>query len=311
VLKNASSTSSTGDYVVHLNGVDFLRFRGIGFERTGTNTYCTVVQLSNDADNNQFTQCYFRGRKMPSNSSLGFNYGIGSCLYFAGNADSTLVHKSRLLYGYNGLYGASSCSGNAFSFNKIDTSGCSGIYMTGQSGFLVENNQLNMGDFGANQGHYVSYAMRIENSPSLVIRNNKMQMLAVNGQVVRAVILANTTSTSSAPSLVYNNFIFNGWSLSPDGSTGLVDFSSMKFMSDATLYAQYSDVTPPASVPVDNTPAVVEKEAEPLVVEPSVAPVQEVQKEKLVETGENNLEMMLLGMILMVLSFVGIVKRKF
>ena len=108
-----------------------------------------------------------------------------------------------------------------------------------------------------------------------------------------------------------NNFKFNGWSLSPDGSTGLVDFSSMKFMSNATLYAQYSEVTPPASVPVDNTPAVVEKEAEPLVVEPSVAPVQEVQKEKLVETGENNLEMMLFGMILMVLSFVGIVKRKF
>lgn len=210
VLKNASSTSSTGDYVIHLNGVDFLRFRGIGFERTGTSTYCTVVQLSNDADNNQFSQCYFRGRKMPSSSSLGFNYGIGSCLYFTGNADSTLVNKSRLLYGYNGIYGATSCSGNKFSYNKIDTSGCSGIYMTGQSGFLIENNQFNMGDFGANQGHYVSYAMRIENSPSLIIRNNKIQMLAVNGQVVRAVILANTTSTSSAPSLVYNNFIFNG-----------------------------------------------------------------------------------------------------
>ncbi len=125
-------------------------------------------------------------------------------------------------------------------------------------------------------------------------------------------IITKIGSLIANPSIeTINNFKFNGWSLSPDGSTGLVDFSSMKFMSDATLYAQYSEVTPPASVPVDNTPAVVEKEAEPLVVEPSVAPVQEVQKEKLVETGENNLEMMLFGMILMVLSFVGIVKRKF
>ncbi|MDP2175152.1 MAG: PKD domain-containing protein [Bacteroidota bacterium] len=210
LLTNASSSSATNDYVVHLYGVDHVRFRGIGFERTGTNTYCTVVQISNDADNNQFQNCFFKGRKMPSSSSLGFIYGVGSCIHFTGNADSTLVKNSRLLYGYNGIYGTSSSSGNLFAKNIIDTSGCSGIYMTNQSRFVIDGNDFRMGDFGSNQGHYVSYAMRIESSPSLKMINNKVQMLAKNGQVVRAIVVANTTSTSSIPTLIYNNFIFNG-----------------------------------------------------------------------------------------------------
>lgn len=209
VLKNASSSSSTGDFVLHLNGADYLRFEKIGFERTGTNTYCTVVQLSNDADYNTFTRCYLRGRRMPSSSSLGFQYGIGSCFYFTGNADYTEITQCRLLYGYNGIYAATTCSGNLFQRNTLDTSGSSGMYITSQTGLKVLNNQMRMGDFGANQGHYVSYALRIESSASMVVAGNRIQMLAVNGQVVRAVIIASTTSSAAAPTLVYNNFIYN------------------------------------------------------------------------------------------------------
>ncbi len=209
VLRNPSSSSTTADYVLYLNGADYISFRQIGFDRTGTNTYCTVIQLGNDADNNRFIRCLIKGRKMPSTSGLGFNYGIGSCIYFTGVADFTEVTQSRLLYGYNGIYCASSCTNNNISGNIFDTSGSSGIYMTGQSTLQINGNDFRMGDFGPNQGHYTSYGMRIESSTAMRISNNKVRMLTVNAQVVRAIILANTTSTASNPALIYNNWILN------------------------------------------------------------------------------------------------------
>ncbi len=209
ILKNPSSSSSTNDFVLSLYGADYINFKQIGFERTGTQTYCTVVQIWNDADYNTFTRCYLRGRKMPSNSSLGFNYGIGSCFYISGNADYTQLIQNKMLYGYNGLYCTTSNTNFLIDKNTIDTSGSAGIYMTSQTALRITNNQFRMGDFGANQGHYTSYGMRIESSPSMVIAGNKVQMLTVNSQVCRAVILASTTSSASAPTLVYNNWILN------------------------------------------------------------------------------------------------------
>lgn len=209
VLRNPSSSSTTADYVLYLNGADYITFRQIGFDRTGSNTYCTVIQIGNDADNNRFIRCQVKGRKMPSSSSLGFTYGIGSCFYFTGNADYTEITQNRLLYGYNGIYCASSCTNNTISRNVLDTSGSSGIYMTQQNVLMINGNDFRMGDFGPNQGHYTSYGMRIESSPAMRIINNKVRMLTVNAQVVRAVIIASTTSSAANPTLVYNNWILN------------------------------------------------------------------------------------------------------
>lgn len=209
LIRNASSTSNTNDFVLYINGADYIIFKEIGFERTGSNTNSTVVLIANDADYNRFVQCYIRGRKIPSNSSLGFQNGIGSCFYFTSNADNTEIVNSRLLYGYNGIYCSTPCSNNLIKGNIIDTSGSSGVYMSGQANLLIDGNDLRMGDFGTNKGHYTSYGMRIENSASMRITNNKVRMLAVNGQVVRGIVVGTTTSPSSLPALVYNNWILN------------------------------------------------------------------------------------------------------
>lgn len=224
ILKYASSTSSATDYVVLLNGADYVTFQEIGFERTGSATYSTVVQIMNDADNNRFLRCYLKGYKMPSSSSLGFTYGIGSCIYFSGNGDSTEIIQNELLYGYNGVFSTQSCIANKISNNNIDTSGCSGIYMTTQTSLKILGNRISMGDFGTGKGHYVSYGFRIETSPSLIAAYNKIYMLAKNGQVVRAVVVANITSTSTAPTMVYNNWIMNGGGT--NDCTGLAVYGS-------------------------------------------------------------------------------------
>lgn len=209
IVQNASSSSAGNDYVLQFNGCNYITFKDIGFERTGSNTYSTVVNVTNNSDYNTLEDCWLKGRKINSNSSNGFQYGIGSIIYFTGNGDNFTVDNCKLIYGYNGVYGTSSCSNNTFINNVIDTSGSSGIYLTSQSNLQIEGNTFYMGDFGPNRGHYTSYGMRIESSPSMEITKNKVYMLAVNGQVVRAIILANTTSTSSSPSLVNNNWILN------------------------------------------------------------------------------------------------------
>ena len=209
LLRVSSSATSANDYVLFFNGADYVTIQEIGMERTGTNTYSTVVQIANDADNNKILKCLLKGRKVPSNSSRGFTYGIGSIIYFKGNGDSTEISQNRLIYGYNGIYDTIACTANTISGNIIDTSGCSGIYMTVQTSLRILGNTFNMGDFGAGKGHYTSYGFRIETSPSLVAANNKIFMSATNGQVVRAIVMASITSTAATPAMVYNNWVVN------------------------------------------------------------------------------------------------------
>lgn len=209
LIRVSSTATSTNDFVLFFNGADYVTFQEIGMERTGTNTYSTVVQIANDADNNRLLRCLLKGRKVPSSSGRGFTYGISSMIYFKGNGDSTEITQNRLIYGYNGIYDTIACTGNTISNNIIDTSGSSGIYMTVQSSLRILGNTFNMGDFGAGKGHYTSYGFRIETSPSLIAANNKVFMSATNGQVVRAIVMASVTSTSTAPAMVYNNWIVN------------------------------------------------------------------------------------------------------
>lgn len=209
MLKYPSGNSSSDDYVVMLNGADWITFKGIGFERTGSNAYYTVIQITNDADHNSFIRCLMKSRKIPSNTTTGWITGIGALVYFSGNGDTTLFHQNRMIYGYNGIYSTTSSYGNYFSSNVFDTNGCIGIYMTSQNNLKIIWNTFNMGDFGSGQGHYVSYAIRIESSPSLIIAKNKMYMMASNAQVVRGIVFVNITGSSSAPNMVYNNWIVN------------------------------------------------------------------------------------------------------
>ena len=145
---------------------------------------------------------------MQCNSYNVVIYRLGSLIYYTGNGDNTTISNNKMIYGYNGVYSATSSSGNKIIGNILDTIGSSGVYMSNQTGLNIEGNEFNMGDFGPSSGHYVSYGIRVEYITSLVFKNNRMNMMAVNGQVVRAIMLANLRSnTSSSRSLVANNFV--------------------------------------------------------------------------------------------------------
>jgi len=130
VLKYASNTAAGSDFVVTFNGCNYVTFQDIGFERTGSGAYSTVVEFNNNSDHNRLLRCQMTAVKMSSNSSQGFQYGTCSCIFFTGNADSTEITNCKLIYGYNGIYCTQSNSGVKITGNYIDTSGSSGIYMT-------------------------------------------------------------------------------------------------------------------------------------------------------------------------------------
>jgi len=214
VLKHASSTAAGSDFVVNFNGCSFVTLQEIGFERTGTGTYSTVIDFSSGSANNRLLRCQMKAVKIPSNSSQGFQFGPGSCVLFSGGADSTEITNCKLIYGYNGIFSVQASTGVKITGNYIDTSGSAGIYMTTQTNLEIVGNTISMGDFGPNQGHYTSYGFRIEVSPAMYIAKNKVFMLAKNAQVCRAAVVANTTSTAAAPTLVCNNWLMN------EGGTG-------------------------------------------------------------------------------------------
>jgi len=204
-----TGSSATDDYVLMLDGADYIRFQEIGFERTGNNTYYSVLRILNDANYNNIIRCWMKTRKVPSSTSKGWTIGIGAHIYFNGNGDTNLFIQNKMIYGYNGIYDTIACSGNSIVNNVFDTTGCIGIYMTSQTNLNISANTFNLGDFGSGQGHYISYAIRLESSPAVMITKNKMYMLANNAQVVRAIVLVSVTGSSSLPSLINNNWILN------------------------------------------------------------------------------------------------------
>ena len=209
VLQYPSGSTTTDDYVIMLDGADYINFRQIGFERTGSAANYTVVQLLNSADHNSFIRCYMKTRKVPSNVTTGWTTGVGAQVFFAGNGDTNQFMQNYMLYGYNGFYGATACAGNLISENTFDTAGCIGVYMSSQTNLIINGNTFKLGDFGSGMGQYISYAMRIESSPAQTITNNKMYMTAVNAQVVRAIVFVNISGSSTAASQVNNNFILS------------------------------------------------------------------------------------------------------
>ena len=208
-LQYASGTGTTDDYVLMLNGAKHIIFKKIGFERTGTNTNSTVVQILGSASNNIITNCWMKAVRRPSNTTNSFAYGIGSCVFFTGIADSTTISQNFMLYGYNGVYGATASTGIKILNNIIDTAGSTGVFMGSQTNLIVSGNSINMGDFGVGSNQYTCYAIRVESSPGVIISKNKCILLAMNAQVARAIILYNTVSTAAQPALINNNFVIN------------------------------------------------------------------------------------------------------
>lgn len=70
IIKYASSSSSSGNYVVQMDGADYITFNQLTFQRTGTSTYGRVIYFSgNGSDYNTFSNCAITGISSSSTSN--------------------------------------------------------------------------------------------------------------------------------------------------------------------------------------------------------------------------------------------------
>ncbi len=200
-----SSTSAIDNYVVYLDGADYITFKDISFERTGTNTNGAVIDFSNGATNNNFLGNKFSGVISGSTSVyasvvISSSAAIDSNNYFYNNE---IENGS---YGVN-LVGSSNVQefGNQFIENEITGFYYYGIRMEYQIQFVIKGNSVfatETAPYSTNYGMYLYYCdggFQIEGN-HLVLRGTSTNYLLYPYYC---------DGDSSNHGLIANNFLIN------------------------------------------------------------------------------------------------------
>lgn len=199
-VSSPSSTNSTDNYTIKLNGAKNIVFQGITIERSGTNDYASVVELANSTQNLKFKNCIIKNQL----SSSGNDY---ASLLIGKNLSSTLT--------------------------DLEVSGCKfvngsyGVYFQGASSTNLANNLLLSKNIFENQARSAIYAA-YQNSPvfigniitsaqpttifraidllycnnQTVIKNNK-----INIALGTAFYLLTSQGSGANKTSIFNNFI--------------------------------------------------------------------------------------------------------
>ncbi|HOY30815.1 MAG TPA: T9SS type A sorting domain-containing protein [Bacteroidales bacterium] len=86
ILTYASSAAATNNYTLQITGADYFIWKNMTIERTGSNTYATVVNISGDASYNRFDNMIFSGRTGSLSNTAALVYSDDNN---TGNANNT------------------------------------------------------------------------------------------------------------------------------------------------------------------------------------------------------------------------------
>ncbi len=132
------AATSTGQYVVFLNGADYITFNKMSFANTGTSGYYNVIQIGSSAN--------------------GSNYNtIRAC-----NITTSQTTSGYLIYENNTADNYNKFVSNTF------TNGSAGVFLNGSSSFNPSNNTIDSNTFN-NQYNYAVYSYYQD---TVLIRNN-------------------------------------------------------------------------------------------------------------------------------------------
>lgn len=203
LIQSASSTSSNYNYVAKFNSTKYTNFKWVTFERTGTESNASVMELSGVCNNNSFEHCVF---KNGITSSSSFSTSLVYAANTGNNISYITLNNNYFQNGSIGIYmqGGSSTSINAGA--SITNNVFSNQYrwvlaLYYQDAPVIEGNTITSSstyyDFRA---IYSLYSMH-----DLSIKNNKIS--ATKGYGIR---MENSIGSINA-GLVTNNFIsFSG-----------------------------------------------------------------------------------------------------
>ncbi|MGZ5283474.1 MAG: hypothetical protein ACXWEY_14465, partial [Bacteroidia bacterium] len=101
ILTQASSTASTNNYTLQLNGADYITFQKITISRTGTSTYGRVIEINNASSYNRFLNISVLGTVQTTSSSTNFTLVYSA----SGTQDHYNTFRNSLFkYGSYGFY---------------------------------------------------------------------------------------------------------------------------------------------------------------------------------------------------------------
>lgn len=204
VLTYASSGSSTNNFTLQLDSTDYVTFRKLTLERTGSSTYGRVIEVRGGANYNQFLNNIIRGTISTSTtSSAALIYSASG----TGSKDDNNIFRNNLLkHGSYGFYyfGQSSSIheyGTVIEGNLIDSTNYHAIDLENQDSAQVLGNIITNVKGTSAFGMNLRY-LELKSS----VRRNKIDV--PNG--TKGIHLEYTRGTASNPQLIANNFIALG-----------------------------------------------------------------------------------------------------
>jgi len=203
ILQYPSSSGSANNYVVQLNGADYVTFDKLTIKRSDTLKYCKVIDFVSGARKNSFSNCIIEGNANPGNTQL-ISAVIGS---------NNTGFKSR----------------NTFQ-NNIIRNGSYGLYFVGQnsttldSNILVRNNkfinQSNQGihieshRFAFIEGNEVSNNTTNNTYNAIFLRYSNDTMRVIKNKIALStgygIYIWNCNEAITANALIANNFVSIG-----------------------------------------------------------------------------------------------------
>jgi len=195
---------SINNYVVYLNGADYINFKKMTIETYNSSIATNTVILNNGACHNTFESCYIKN----TNPFIGSS----SCIFdtVSGNNSFNTFSGNRIEGGYFGVYmkGPSTYNreaGNILEYNVIENFYYCGIYLKYQDSVKVKHNIITTTGT-TNIVLYSIYGIYL-NSCHQGFRLGYNDVTISPGYGGSALIIINSQGSSNNRALIYNNFI--------------------------------------------------------------------------------------------------------
>jgi len=213
-LKHASSSTSANNYVVKLNGTDYITFKNITFERTGTSQYSIVFNVVGNSNHVSFT-----GNIIKSGASSSV-VAYASLVYVpngTGNINSHYKYSyNKFINGGVAIYDFGTDANNLGSgieikHNVFTDQGKYAIYLQYQNGPIINDNQIssttNSTSYYAINTNYCKNALRIQRNKIVIARGVGLYLQQSSSQSTTGLITNNfiSISGSSSKAFYYSN----------------------------------------------------------------------------------------------------------
>lgn len=195
VLSN-SSTLSTANYTMYLNGVDWITFRKITIESTN-NSYDRVILIGDETSHLTFENNIIRNVAVSS----PYNYRAVE-IESSSNSDWLNFNRNYFLNGYSAIYNASSLADHlTFTFNNFINQQYNGLELYYNDFLIIEDNRIRTNNNSNFNGIFI-----YDSDSSISIQRNILRNLPYGSGIE----LQYCDGTASNPMLVANNFVEMG-----------------------------------------------------------------------------------------------------